>query len=282
MVRGPASTDIGIRDIVGIGFGPSNLALAIAVTEHNARVSPAAALRVSFLERQPRFGWHRGMLLDGATMQVSYLKDLVTLRNPASDFSYLSFLHERDRLVDFINYKTMFPLRQEFHDYLEWAARRLDDLVEYDTRVVDIRPVTVDGEVRMVDVVGVRGTTGETVVRRARGVVIAVGLEPTAPAGIELSERVWHNHDLLSRVANLPSPVRDRFVVVGAGQSAAEVTEFLHTKYPRAEVVAVFSRYGYSPADNSSFANQIFDPSAVDDFYAAPPPVKDMLNTYHR
>ncbi|WP_045875189.1 SidA/IucD/PvdA family monooxygenase [Pseudofrankia sp. DC12] len=282
MVRGPASTDIGILDIVGIGFGPSNLALAIAATEHNARVPPAAALRISFLERQPRFGWHRGMLLDGATMQVSYLKDLVTLRNPASDFSYLSFLHERDRLVDFINHKTMFPLRAEFHDYLEWAARRLDGLVEYDTRVVDIRPVTVDGEVTMVDVVAVRGQTGQTVVRRARGVVIAAGLEPVLPPGIEQSERVWHNHDLLGRVGKLPSMVRDRFVVVGAGQSAAEVTEFLHTRYPRAQVVALFSRYGYSPADNSAFANQIFDPTAVDDFYASPPAVKDMLNGYHR
>ncbi|MBL7492066.1 lysine N(6)-hydroxylase/L-ornithine N(5)-oxygenase family protein [Frankia sp. AgB1.9] len=282
MVRGPASTDIGILDIVGIGFGPSNLALAIAATEHNAQVPPEAALTISFLERQPRFGWHRGMLLDGATMQVSYLKDLVTLRNPASDFSYLSFLHDRNRLVDFINHKTMFPLRAEFHDYLEWAARRVDGLVEYDTRVVDIRPVLVDGEVTMVDVVAVRGETGETVVRRARGVVIAAGLEPVLPPGIEQSERVWHNHDLLGRVERLPSMARDRFVVVGAGQSAAEVTEFLHTRYPRAEVVALFSRYGYSPADNSAFANQIFDPTAVDDFYASPPAVKDLLNGYHR
>nr|WP_268904077.1 SidA/IucD/PvdA family monooxygenase [Candidatus Frankia alpina] len=76
--------------------------------------------------------------------------------------------------------------------------------------------------------------------------------------------------------------MRQRFVVVGAGQSAAEVTEFLHTRYPQAEVMAVFARYGYSPADNSSFANQIFDPAAVDDFYDSPPPVKDMLNAYHR
>ncbi|EIV91076.1 lysine N(6)-hydroxylase/L-ornithine N(5)-oxygenase family protein [Frankia sp. QA3] len=282
MARRPASADIGILDIVGVGFGPSNLALAIAAREYNASVSPAAALRVSFLERQPHFGWHRGMLLEGATMQVCYLKDLVTLRNPASDFSYVSFLHEQDRLVDFINHKTMFPLRQEFHDYLEWAAHRVGDVVEYDTRVVELRPVLVDGEIALIDVVGVRGDTGETVVRRARNVVIAVGLEPSLPPGIELGERVWHNHDLLSRVADMPTAVRHRFVVVGAGQSAAEVTEFLHTRYPRAEVMAVFARYGYSPADNSAFANQIFDPAAVDDFYAAPPPVKEMLNAYHR
>ncbi|WP_242419417.1 SidA/IucD/PvdA family monooxygenase, partial [Frankia sp. CpI1-P] len=30
MARRPASADLGIWDIVGVGFGPSNLALAIA------------------------------------------------------------------------------------------------------------------------------------------------------------------------------------------------------------------------------------------------------------
>lgn len=48
-----------------------------------------------FLEQQPRFGWHRGMLIDNATMQVSFLKDLVTLRNPTSGFSFLCYLQSR-------------------------------------------------------------------------------------------------------------------------------------------------------------------------------------------
>src|ERR1041384_4867731 len=95
-----------IYDIVGIGFGPSNLALAIALTEHNEQAeTPVTAV---FLERQQAFGSHRGMLLDDATMQVSFLKDLVTMRNPTSRFSFLNYLHERGRLVDFINHKTLF------------------------------------------------------------------------------------------------------------------------------------------------------------------------------
>ncbi|WP_031186853.1 SidA/IucD/PvdA family monooxygenase, partial [Streptomyces sp. NRRL S-1896] len=48
-----------------------------------------------------------------------------------------------------------------------------------------------------------------------------------------------------------------------------------------AEVCAVFSRYGYSPADDSSFANRIFDPEAVDDYFAAPEEVKSRLMAYH-
>jgi len=89
-----------IHDVVGVGFGPSNLALAIALAEG---AGDAGGVSARFVERQPRFGWHRGMLLEDATMQISYLKDLVTLRDPRSRFSFLSYLHAHDRLPDFIN-----------------------------------------------------------------------------------------------------------------------------------------------------------------------------------
>ena len=103
------------------------------------------------------------------------------------------------------------------------------------------------------------------------------------PQGIERSERVWHNCDFLRRVDGLAEdPAPRRFVVVGAGQSAAEVTGYLHREFPEAEIYAVFSRFGYSPADDSPFANRIFDPDAVDQYYEAPPPVKQMLLDYHR
>ncbi|MET9871255.1 SidA/IucD/PvdA family monooxygenase, partial [Streptomyces sp. NPDC006386] len=128
-------------DVLGIGFGPSNLALAIAIEEHNAGAAPEDRLNALFLERQPRFGWHRGMLIDDATMQVSFLKDLVTLRDPASDYSFLCFLRERGRLVDFLNQKTLFPLRVEFHEYFEWAAARVRHLVAYDREVTAVDPV---------------------------------------------------------------------------------------------------------------------------------------------
>src|SRR5262245_11529859 len=148
---GDPDTYDGVFDVVGVGFGPANLALAIAIAEHNAQpdVSPVRSL---FLERQRRFGWHRGMLIDDATMQVSFLQDLVTLRNPTSDFSFLSYLHSADRLVDFINQKSLFPLRVEFHDYLEWAAARFTDEVRYGHEVTTVTPVTVGDTIEWFDV----------------------------------------------------------------------------------------------------------------------------------
>ncbi len=69
--------------------------------------------------------------------------------------------------------------------------------------------------------------------------------------------------------------------MVGAGQSAAETTALLHSRFPDAEVCAVFSRYGYSPADDSPFANRVFDPAVVDEFYGAPPEVRKQILDYH-
>jgi L-ornithine N5-monooxygenase len=277
-------TDAGgdeVLDLLGIGFGPSNLGLAIALAEP-AATGPAAPLRAAFLERQPRFGWHRGMLIDDATMQVSFLKDLVTQRNPASDFSFVSYLHEQGRLTDFINHKTLFPLRIEFHDYLEWCASRLDHLVAYDREVIDVVPVDDDGVVVAFDVVA-RDRAGRTTVRRARDVVVAPGLSPRLPAGVTPGPRVWHNHDILARVETVPpTPAPRRFAVVGAGQSAAEVVGYLHRRFPTAEVCSIFARWGYTPADDSPYANRIFDPDAVDDYFGADEAVKRMLIDYHR
>ncbi|MFE6281171.1 lysine N(6)-hydroxylase/L-ornithine N(5)-oxygenase family protein [Streptomyces sp. NPDC057877] len=274
-----------IYDLLGIGFGPSNLALAIALREHGATPHEGTGPRVGFLEKQPAFGWHRGMLIDDATMQVSFLKDLVTMRDPTSDFSFLCYLRDRGRLVDFLNLKTLFPLRIEFHDYFVWAAARLGRFVEYGAEVVSVRPVTADGEVRFFDVTSRdREDPTRLTVRRARSICVATGLEPHIPPDAALSERVWHNSELLPRTTELTrsgAPVR-RAVVLGAGQSAAEAVDYLHRSFPGAEICSVFAKYGYTPADDSPFANKIFDPEAVDLYYGAPREVKQSLLDYHR
>jgi lysine/ornithine N-monooxygenase len=90
------------------------------------------------------------------------------------------------------------------------------------------------------------------------------------------------SHRLLGNLAALNPSSPTRFAVVGAGQSAAEVVAHLHQTYPQAEVHAVFARYGYSSADDTPYANRIFDPSAMDEFYHADPQVRERLLDYHR
>jgi len=264
-------------DILGIGFGPSNLSLAIAIEEFNDRHRAGRQLTARFVDVRPQFGWHDGMLLPGTTMQISFLKDLVSLRTPTSPFTFLNYLQEQGRLSDFINLKTFFPTRREFHGYLSWAANRLDIPVSYGTRATCIDWRGGRFEVTLESVVD-----GSEMTRvAARNVVIGAGIQAVLPEGIVPGARVFHNHQLLHKLAELPARPHGRFLVVGSGQSAAEVAAYLHDSYPDAEVHASFRRFGYSPSDDTPYANRIFDPEAVDEFYTAPPELKQQLLDYH-
>ncbi|MGW1728815.1 lysine N(6)-hydroxylase/L-ornithine N(5)-oxygenase family protein [Streptomyces sp. NPDC002306] len=278
-----SAREIDTYDVVGIGFGPSNLSLAISLEEHHANVltNPVTS---AFFEKQPQFGWHRNMLLPSATMQISFLKDLVTFRNPVSRFSFISFLHAHGRLAQFVNRKDFFPTRQEFHQYLEWAESNMTNVVTYSSAVTAIRrPEPGSGAAPGCVQVEIRDT-GDGSVRQvnAHNVVISTGLQPRMPEGVERDERVWHSSQFLSKYREA-DPARLRSVaVVGAGQSAAEITKFLHAQLPHAQVHAVFPSYGYSIADDTPFANQIFDAEAVDDYYHGNTATREAFWRYHR
>jgi L-ornithine N5-monooxygenase len=272
--NGGPGTDRDVLGVVGVGFGPSNLGLAIAIEEHNETCDGDQVITAEFVETKSEFGWHTGMLIPGTTMQISFLKDLASQRNVRSRYTFLNYLTERGRLNEFINHQTFFPTRLEFHDYLEWAATRVDAKVHYGTRAVAVRD---EGDCLAVDLGGAADGT-----LRARAVVLAGGLRPQLPGGVTETPRQFHNHEVLDKLKKLPSVTHRRFVVVGAGQSAAEVTDYLHTTFRDAEVHGVFAKYGYSPADDSPYANRVFDPAAVDDFYTAEPTVRQRLLDYHR
>ncbi|MFG3172857.1 lysine N(6)-hydroxylase/L-ornithine N(5)-oxygenase family protein [Streptomyces sp. NPDC048200] len=271
-----------IYDVVGIGFGPSNLSLAIALEEHGAS-APEHPVTSHFFERQPSFGWHRNMLLPSTTMQISFLKDLATFRNPMSRFSFISYLHAANRLVQFVNNQDFFPTRQEFHQYLEWAAASLGDRVTYGAEVTAIRPGT-EGGVARPDLVEVEVRAGDGTLSRvtARNVAISTGLVPRLPQGVNADERVWHSSQFLGRFHEQDPAGLKSVAVVGAGQSAAEITRFLHDTLPDAQVSAVIPSYGYSVADDTPFANQVFDPGAVDEYYFGNEQAQDAFWRYHR
>lgn len=267
-------------DVVGVGAGPSNLALAAAIDERNRVANTPVAMRI--LERKPAFAWHPGMLLDGATMQVAFLKDLATLRNPRSPFSFLSYLEARERLVDFVNHQTFFPTRVEFTDYLRWVAGAVDARISYGTEVVAVEPAEAgasDGARWIIEYSGPEGPSR----LRTRSVVVATGLRERMPEWAVAGPRVFHNHRLLEHLAaeNLDVAAEHRFLVVGGGQSAAEVVQHLHREFPSALVESAFNSYGFQPADDSPFANRVFDPDAVDDFFSAPQPVRAELMERH-
>ncbi|MEU5743807.1 SidA/IucD/PvdA family monooxygenase [Streptomyces tendae] len=270
-----------VYDVVGVGFGPSNLSLAVALDDFEGAGS--RPLEAAFFESQPSFGWHRNMLLPSSKMQVSFLKDLATFRNPVSRFSFVSYLHSNGRLAQFVNSCDFFPTRAEFHGYLEWVAANFTDRVEYGSRITSVTPVRGPGPDDPVERLRIHVSTasGPRFVE-ARNIVMATGLVPKMPDGVVRDEHVWHSSEFLGKFRQSAASELQHVVVVGAGQSAAEIVRFCHDEAPNAKVTAVVPSYGYSIADNTPFANEVFDPGAVDDYYQSEQYAKDKLWDYHR
>ncbi|MGR9556474.1 SidA/IucD/PvdA family monooxygenase (plasmid) [Rhizobium leguminosarum] len=258
-----------VLDLVGVGFGPSNLALAIAAQE----LSPSIA--AVFLERSPSFQWHPGMMLDGAVMQISFLKDLATLRNPASPYTYLQYVKARGRLERFVNLRDFYPTRLEYQDYLSWVAAAFADKVHYGTLVTRVSPVTcADGAPPYFEVTARRLETGETLSYFARNVVYAAGGKPRVPNGVACDgARILHSSNFLPGFAKEFS-ARDQvceIAVTGDGQSAGEVVAYLLDNYPQARVHLLIAGAAPGAADDSHFVNEHFQAADVDRFQFADP-----------
>ncbi len=260
-------------DVLGVGFGPSNLATAIAIEETNRRLRPACSY--FFVEKQDGFVWHRDMLLPDSDMQISFIKDLVTLREPTSPFSFMNYLHEKGRLEAFINRKSFFPSRIEFNDYLRWAASRFEDDCRYGEEALSIEPeVSSDGVVRSL-AVRTRGAGGEEIVRRTHDLVLAVGGAPHVPptfADLARDPRLFHSSRYLRAVAGLGLERKPgaTIAVVGAGQSAAEIALDLHGRFPEATIDMLFRGSTLKPADDTPFVNEIFNPEFTDLVFSQP------------
>ncbi|MEC5161364.1 MULTISPECIES: lysine N(6)-hydroxylase/L-ornithine N(5)-oxygenase family protein [unclassified Janthinobacterium] len=262
-----------IHKLIGIGFGPSNLALAIALQEQG---QPADAL---YLERQQQFAWHPDMLLDGTHMQISFLKDLATLRNPASRYTFLHYLHQRQRLQDFINLKTFYPSRREFNDYLAWAARQFAAQCRYGEEVSAVLPVLSKGQVTHLTVQS-RDSQGQVHERQARNIVVSVGGSPAIPecfAAFRGDARVFHSSAYLSALGQLKDA--RRVAVIGAGQSAAEIFMDLHGKGYNVDLVT--RARALKPADDSPFINEIFNPDYTDYVFQQTPAERAALLDEH-
>ena len=269
------------HDLICVGFGPASLAIAVAM--HDALASgqnlsggstgEQRAPRVLFLEKQEAFAWHAGMLLPGAKMQISFVKDLATMRDPRSEFTFLNYLHRQGRLVDFTNLGTFLPARVEYEDYLRWSASFFDHVVRYSSEVVSVSPVekgSTGSSVRTFNVSARNSKTGDIQTFRSRNVLIAAGGQPSLPQSFPRKHpRVIHSSQYAKVVPQLLSK-RDhpyRVAVVGAGQSAAEIFNNVQSLYPNAKTYLIMRQEFMRPSDDSPFVNSVFNPEYIDEMF---------------
>ncbi|QOC91907.1 lysine N(6)-hydroxylase/L-ornithine N(5)-oxygenase family protein [Micromonospora craniellae] len=245
-------------DFIGIGLGPYNLGLACLT-------APIADLDGLFLEARDDVSWHPGMLLESSRLQTPFLADLVTLADPTSSYTFLSYLKEIGRLYPFYIRENFYPLRVEYDAYCRWAAGKLSNLrfghqvtaVEYDP--ADDRYVvsaTVDGG---------------TVTHRARHVVLGTGTPPhLPPACAGLTSDAVHNSRYLENRDALRA--KRSITVVGSGQSAAEIYHDLlgdiHTHGYRLNWVTRSPRF--FPLEYTKLTLEMTSPDYVDYFHALP------------
>lgn len=216
-VENLAATDGGAPlDLLGVGIGPFNLGLA-------ALADSVEDLSVACFDERPSFAWHSGMLLEGTTLQVPFLADLVTLVDPTSRWSFLAYLRDRGRLFPFYFAERFHVPRREFDDYCRWVADGLPSC-RFGSRVEAIDWDRQGG----LFVARVSGPDGEQTVR-ARNVVLGIGTAPRLPDALAAAKDgddedapvVLHSADYLHQKERLVE--LDDVTVIGSGQSGAEV-----------------------------------------------------------
>ncbi|WP_462416920.1 GNAT family N-acetyltransferase [Kytococcus sp. Marseille-QA3725] len=217
-----------VHDALVIGAGPFGLGLA-------ALADGVDDLDLTVLDAADGFRWHGGMLIEGATLQVPFMADLVTMADPTSRWSFLNYLKMTGRLYPFYIREDFYPLRAEYDAYCRWAADNLGT-VEFGRRVEQVE-FDEDADTFVVTSVASGSSTGEgsgsTIgttraaghrTDRARHLVLATGTQPVFPEAVEpLLEHPAHTHsaEYMDRRDQLADA--EHITVIGSGQSAAEV-----------------------------------------------------------
>ncbi|MFT3858015.1 MAG: SidA/IucD/PvdA family monooxygenase [Aquabacterium sp.] len=214
------------------------------------------------------------MLLDDATMQTPFMADLVTLADPTSRYSFLNYAKQQGRLYRFCIREDFFLLRQEYNQYCQWVAGQLDNL-RFQRFVQHAHYDSIE---QCYVLLCLCTRTGRTERHRARRLVIGTGTHPWLPACCEaVRHQVVHSSAYLAQKAALQG--RRHIVVVGSGQSAAEIYLDLLRDRPRLgyRLDWITRAPRFFPLEYTKLTLEMTSPDYVDHFHALPPARRDTL-----
>ncbi len=250
-------------DIVGVGFGPAGISLACAMADLKEEGGRDLFGSLKFLEKSREPAWHPELLLPGTDINNHVFRDLVTPRNPRSRFSFAMYLKEKNRLYKFgLLGKSV--SRQEWSGYIAWAARHFDRHVAYEEALLEVLPGIVDGRLRHLEVVTQKRTI------QAGTVIMSSGSVPRIPplfAG-DLGPRVFHTSEYVTNVKRLEDLGAHRWLVIGSGQSASDVTMDLLNRQSGHSVQSLHRSSGFKLSQFGQFPNLMYSPERVDYFHS--------------
>ncbi|MEV6103353.1 SidA/IucD/PvdA family monooxygenase [Streptomyces sp. NPDC051940] len=262
-------------DLVGIGIGPFNLSLA-------ALAHGIDGLTTAFYDQRPRFSWHPGLLMDGTTLQVPFLADLVTLADPTSPWTFLNYLRSRDRLFPFYFAERLHTHRAEFDAYCRWVSEQLPGLHfghQADAVRWNAEQGLFEADFTQLDEYGEAEALGRV---SARNLVLGIGTEPWIPEPLRPLAAapalpVIHSADYLTHRERLLGC--EHITVIGSGQSGAEVfLDLLRARPAGAEKLHWLARTpAFAPMEYSKLGLEHFTPDYIRYFHALPEGVRDDL-----
>lgn len=239
-----------IHDVIGIGFGPSNIAVAIAMQESGY------AGRALFLEQSATAQWQREMLLDGSDIQNNPVRDLITPVNPRSQYSFINYLHSTDQLIGYLNVGTHYPLRKLYARYIKWVAAHFDN-VRYGEAVTALNMREEAGELLW-------EVTTSCASYLCRNVLLGTGRNLNIPRELAGSRFVRHLTHYAGAIDQLPAGAA--VAVLGASQSAVEILLDLHAKgFP--EIHALHRSFSFRLKDTSPFSDEVYFPEFIDYYH---------------
>ncbi|ARZ68293.1 oxidoreductase [Streptomyces albireticuli] len=259
-------TDQQIYSVLGVGFGPANLSLAVTLEELGWTG------RSRFVERAGDFQWQDEQLIAGADIQNNPFRDLTMPRDTGSRYTFVNYLASQGRLTDYLHLNAKFPLRREYAGYLRWVADAFRGSVDYGESATRLSVVdSPAGEVFRLETGSGREYLGEKV-------VIGTGRSPRIPAVFQrsLGPSVFHATRYLSSMRRLNG--RDlKVAVVGGSQSAIEIVLDLLNRPDVGQVVSVQRGIGFRLKDTSPYSRRVFLPEFIDYFYPLPSEAKQRI-----
>ncbi|WP_085521074.1 lysine N(6)-hydroxylase/L-ornithine N(5)-oxygenase family protein [Tuberibacillus sp. Marseille-P3662] len=260
------SSEQQIYDVIGIGVGPFNLGLASLLST----IDDVDAL---FLEQKSTFDWHSGMLIEGTTLQVPFMADLVTMVDPTHPFSFLNYLKEHNRLYPFYFYEKFHIPRREYNHYCQWVSRQLNNC-RFGWQVLSIGK-----KENIYNIQALNKESGQTFSFLAKNVVLGVGTQPAIPSPFQdhLGDDLFHTSSYLTQKHRCS--YAQSITVVGSGQSAAEVFyDLLQDQASHQYSLTWLTRSkGFFPMEYSKLGLEHFTPDYIDYFYQLPQETKDRI-----
>lgn len=235
-----------IYDLIGVGIGPSNLSTA-------ALLKPKSNdFQSIFFDDKKVFNWHPGLMFPDAKLQVSILKDLVSMIDPTNELSFLNYLKEKKKLYMFAARNGFNNVkRKEFEDYLKWACSKLDNL----SFGVSIEQIEHNDEHFVI-----RTREKEYF---SKNIVMGAGLSAVVPIFCKdhLSSTCFHSSQFLKEYNNYSGKT---ITIVGGGQSSCEILKYIleqtDDELP-AHINWIFKNHKLDVLEDTPFANELYTPN---------------------